>query len=184
MDEDHHYPQTPRHGFDINKEERFASETEKKDKVIYYDIRKMMKIIKDDPNYSPVVVPIALLKHNLEIPSWIDEYSGRPLTALQVIEQPLLHPTHYERIIQSDLTFPIFIRRPALNRDDICVVNGVHRLAKKCYILKDTEIDVQFMPDLLMEQTLLFEEKLYANASHDSYDRTLMFLTLQQEGYD
>lgn len=88
-----------------------------------YHIKDLVDITKDN---MIIVVPVEQFEHLLEHKIWENE-DGNRIKPSQVISTKT--PTsHYQRILDADLNYPILIRRTPQNELVIC--DGYHRLCK------------------------------------------------------
>jgi hypothetical protein len=85
-----------------------------------------------------------ILDWHLDLPFW----STRPpaplfdLTPRRVVESPASHAVHARRIDRADLNCPLDVME---HRGRVCIMDGIHRLAKALLVGKD-RISVRRIP--------------------------------------
>lgn len=88
-------------------------------------------------------MPIAELAWHFDTPFWdsegTDEYNLRPR---DVLAHPEKEPTHFSKIQNADLVYPIDIME---NKGRWRILDGLHRLAK-AHMLGITEVQVRKVP--------------------------------------
>ena len=119
---------------------------EKIDLNFIYDNKKIWKL------KSPTrEMPINKLLWHFDYPFWEKEGTDDwNLTPWEVIKDPEQQPTHYKKIIESNLRFPIAIMK---YKGRWRVLDGLHRLAKG-YIEGDIKIKVIIIPKAKLDQII------------------------------
>jgi len=81
---------------------------------------------------------------NFDIPFWEEEIiNDWNLTPREVVKHPKYHQNHYQKVLQSDLQYPICIARNKKGR--WFVLDGTHRLTK-AYLNKQKTVKVKIIP--------------------------------------
>lgn len=103
----------------------------------YWDDTKVQAL--DEPTTE---MDIGELIWHFDIPFWDEIVDDWNLTPREVIEHPKFHKDHYQKIMQSDLRYPISITK---NKGKWFVLDGLHRLAK-AYINNQKTVQVKIIP--------------------------------------
>lgn len=81
---------------------------------------------------------------NLDIPFWEEEkINDWNLTPREVAEYPKYHQNHYQRVLKSDLQYPICIARNKYGK--WFILDGTHRLTK-AYLNRQKTVKVKIIP--------------------------------------
>jgi hypothetical protein len=98
-----------------------------------YSIDQLWKLSKNNKIRE---IPIEELKQFLNVKSWNYQLSARPgeiqYSPMEIIQNPNLSSTHFNRITNADLSFPVLLYRwiKPDGTDGTVVVDGLHRIAK------------------------------------------------------
>lgn len=96
-------------------------------------------------------MPMSDLAWHLNIPFWdsegVDEYNLKPS---EVIAYPEKEPTHFKKIMEADLSYPIDIME---NKRRWLILDGLHRLVR-LNMLGMQEIKVRIVPREIISQIL------------------------------
>lgn len=95
----------------------------------WWDINKVWQL--DIPVQE---INIKELIWHFEIPFWATEHGYYNLKPIAVINNPDKYPDHYQRIIKSNLDYPMDIM---LNKGRWLFLDGLHRLAKAKILNQD-----------------------------------------------
>ena len=93
-------------------------------------------------DYPTSKMKIDELEWHFNIPFWDYDKASYNLTPNQVIEDKDKYREQYERIMDSDISYPIDIME---NKGRFVILDGLHRLTK-CKILGHKEINVRIIP--------------------------------------
>lgn len=93
-------------------------------------------------NYQAEEIALEELEWHLKIPFWDWNNKGYNLTPNQVLNDPDKYQEQYERIMNSDITYPIDVME---NKGRLVILDGLHRLAK-CKILRMSKVKVRIIP--------------------------------------
>lgn len=87
-------------------------------------------------------IPIEELIWHFEVPFWDYEDNFYAITPNDVINNPSKYYEHYNRIINSDISYPIDVIE---NKGRLVILDGLHRLVN-LYIKGYKKIDVRIVP--------------------------------------
>ncbi len=93
-------------------------------------------------DYPITDMNIEKLDWHFNIPFWDWDNNFYNLTPNQVIEDTEKYQEQYERIMNSDISYPIDIME---NKGRYVILDGLHRLAK-CKILRMSKVKVRIIP--------------------------------------
>lgn len=93
-------------------------------------------------DYPKEEINIELLKWHFDIPFWNIDNKWYVLKPSDVINTPKKYPKEYDRIMNSDISYPIDIME---NKGRYVILDGLHRLAK-CKILGMNKVNVRIIP--------------------------------------
>lgn len=93
-------------------------------------------------DYPTTKIGIEKLEWHFDVPFWDygDEYYN--LTPNQVLEDKDKYIEQYNRIMNSDISYPIDVME---NKERLVILDGLHRLVK-CRILGYNEVNVRIIP--------------------------------------
>lgn len=92
--------------------------------------------------YPMEEIDISELEWHFEIPFWEWNDGHYNLTPNQVLNDPEKYADQYERIMNSDISYPIDIME---NKGRYVILDGLHRLVK-CKILRMNKVNVRIIP--------------------------------------
>ena len=78
-------------------------------------------------NYPSELIDMKVLEWNLELPFWDYDGENYVLCPLQIIRNPEKYSEHYDRVMKSDIEYPIDIME---NKGRYAILDGMHRLVK------------------------------------------------------
>ena len=78
-------------------------------------------------DYPELEISIEILELHFDIPFWNWNNEWYVLKPLDVINNPIKYKSQYDRVMQSDITYPIDVM---MNKDRIVILDGLHRLVK------------------------------------------------------
>lgn len=93
-------------------------------------------------NYPEEDLDIDKLVWHFEIPFWDWNGEHYNLTPNQVLNDTEKYQEQYERIMKSDISYPIDVME---NKGRLVILDGLHRLAK-CKILRMNKVKVRIIP--------------------------------------
>ncbi len=104
-----------------------------------YSVRELWRSTKSNKIYS---VPISEFMSDLLTKSWSYQSEDAPdFSPMDIIKNPNLSSTHYSRILNSDIKFPILVYKHVI-KDQKKVLDGLHRLANRYIEYKRTKKDM------------------------------------------
>lgn len=92
--------------------------------------------------YPMEEIDISELEWHFEIPFWDWNDGHYNLTPNQVLDAPDKYADQYERVMNSDISYPIDIME---NKGRYVILDGLHRLVK-CKILRMNKVNVRIIP--------------------------------------
>lgn len=92
--------------------------------------------------YPMEEIDISELEWHFEIPFWDWKDGHYNLTPNQVLDAPDKYADQYERVMNSDISYPIDIME---NKGRYVILDGLHRLVK-CKILRMNKVNVRIIP--------------------------------------
>lgn len=92
--------------------------------------------------YPVEKIKIDVIEWHFDVPFWDWKDECYNLTPNQVIEHKDKYKEQYDRIMNSDIRYPIDIME---NKGRYVILDGLHRLVK-CKILGYTEVNVRIIP--------------------------------------
>lgn len=120
-----------------------------------YSVDELWRITK---NNKSRVVPVETLLEQLTSKAWSYKAVGEPdYSPMDIIENPNLSSTHYNRITNADMSFPILIYRNIQDNWQE-VLDGLHRLAK-AHIQKKPTIIVKYVTRRQLEKAEIHHDK-------------------------
>lgn len=93
-------------------------------------------------NYPIQEIVLEILEWHFDIPFWNWNGEWYTLKPRDVIENPAKYQIEYDRIMESDISYPIDIME---NRGRLVILDGLHRLVKY-YLLGIKRINVRIIP--------------------------------------
>jgi len=93
-------------------------------------------------NYKEEDLDIKELEWHFEVPFWDWNDARYNLTPAQVLKDTEKYQDQYERIMNSDISYPIDVME---NKGRLVILDGLHRLAK-CKILRMNKVKVRIIP--------------------------------------
>ncbi len=85
---------------------------------------------------------------HLDVPLWSRDGADYVLTPSAVLAEPETHRAHYQRVMDVDLGFPLFVARI---RDRWLILDGIHRLAK-AHVYRLEQIGVRKVPEAMLQR--------------------------------
>lgn len=93
-------------------------------------------------DYPTEELDIEKLEWHFKVPFWDWDNKRYNLTPNQVLNDSKKYQEQYERIMNSDISYPIDIME---NKGKLVILDGLHRLTK-CKILRMTKVKVRIIP--------------------------------------
>ena len=93
-------------------------------------------------DYPEQEISIEILEWHFDIPFWNWNNEWYVLKPLDVINNPIKYKSQYDRVMQSDITYPIDVM---MNKDRLVILDGLHRLVK-CKLLGMNKVKVRIIP--------------------------------------
>ena len=92
-------------------------------------------------DYPEQEISIEILEWHFDIPFWNWNNEWYVLKPLDVINNPIKYKSQYDRVMQSDITYPIDVM---MNKDRLVILDGLHRLVK-CKFLGMNKVKVRII---------------------------------------
>ena len=93
-------------------------------------------------DYPSQAIDIKELEWHFSVPFWDWENGNYNLTPNQVMNDKAKYKEQYDRIMNSDIKYPIDIME---NKGKYVILDGLHRLAK-CNLLGHQKVNVRIIP--------------------------------------
>ncbi len=130
-----------------------------------YSVRELWRLTKNNKVYS---VPISEFISDLSTKSWSYQSEEAPdFAPMDIIKNPNLSSTHYSRILNSDVRFPILVYKHAVS-DQKKILDGLHRLAKQYITYKNTD-KMTYVNVKYVTQNQLQKSEVSDNQEIDEY---------------
>lgn len=93
-------------------------------------------------DYPAQEISIEMLEWHFDVPFWNWNDEWYVLKPTDVINDPLKYKSQYDRIMDSDISYPIDVMP---NKDRLVILDGLHRLVK-CKLLGMNKVMVRIIP--------------------------------------